>query len=127
MDARIDVLTALGLHPGEAHVVRNAGGRVTDDVCRSLALSSKMLGVNTVVVMQHTKCGLAGVTDQELRDRTGADIPFFAIESHAPALCQDVDLLLNTTYLDSVATIAGFLYDVDTGEITEVVRRGRPA
>src|SRR6266700_2285845 len=63
MDARIDVFAALGLHLGDAHVIRNAGGRVTDDVLRSLALSTHILGVNTVVVMQHTKCGLAGVSD----------------------------------------------------------------
>src|SRR6202167_1379980 len=74
MDARIDVFAALGLHLGEAHVIRNAGGRVTDDVLRSLALSSHVLGVDTVVVMQHTKCGLAGVTDQELHELTGADL-----------------------------------------------------
>ena len=72
MDARIDVFAVLGLHLGEAHVIRNAGGRVTDDVLRSLALSSGVLGVDTAVVMQHTKCGLAGVTDAELRALTGA-------------------------------------------------------
>ena len=72
MDARIDVFAALGLHLGEAHVIRNAGGRVTDDVLRSLALSSHVLGVDTVVVMQHTKCGVAGVSDEELRRMTGA-------------------------------------------------------
>src|SRR5215212_9298893 len=71
MDARIDVFAALGLHLGEAHVIRNAGGRVTADVLRSLALSCHVLGVDTVVVMQHTQCGLAGVTDEELRGFTG--------------------------------------------------------
>src|SRR5882724_10732034 len=76
MDARIDVFAVLGLHLGEAHVIRNAGGRVTDDVLRSLALSSQVLGVDTVVVMQHTKCGLAGVTDEELQAATGADLGF---------------------------------------------------
>lgn len=74
MDPRIDVFAALGLHLGEAHVIRNAGGRVTDDVLRSLALSSHVLGVDTIVVMQHTQCGLAGVTNDELRERTGADL-----------------------------------------------------
>src|SRR5258707_6283889 len=72
MDARIDVFAVLGLHLGEAHVIRNAGGRVTEDVLRSLALSVHVLGVTTVIVMQHTKCGLAGVSDAELRARTGA-------------------------------------------------------
>ena len=71
MDARIDVFAALGLHLGEAHVIRNAGGRVTEDVLRSLALSSHVLGVDTVVVMQHTECGLAGRTDEELRSSPG--------------------------------------------------------
>ena len=93
MDARIDVFAVLGLHLGEAHVIRNAGGRVTDDVLRSLALSSHVLGVDTVVVMQHTKCGLAGVTDEELRERTGADLGFFPIDDHAAALREDIDLL----------------------------------
>src|SRR6201990_170194 len=74
MDARIDVFAALGLHLGEAHVIRNAGGRITDDVLRSLAVSSHVLGVDTVLIMQHTKCGLAGVSDGELRQRTGCDL-----------------------------------------------------
>src|SRR6202451_697869 len=86
MDARIDVFAVLGLHLGEAHVIRNAGGRVTDDVLRSLALSTHVLGVDTVVVMQHTKCGLAGVTDQELRELTGADLGFLPIAGQAAAL-----------------------------------------
>src|SRR5271154_1158517 len=94
MDARIDVFAALGLHLGEAHVIRNAGGRVTDDVLRSLALSCHVLGVDTVVVMQHTNCGLAGVSDEELRRRTGADLGFFPIDDHAEALREDIALLV---------------------------------
>src|SRR5579859_3498830 len=99
MDARIDVFAVLGLHLGEAHVIRNAGGRVTDDVLRSLALSAHKLGVNGVVVMQHTRCGLAGVTDEELRERTGADLGFFPIDDHAAALREDIDLLISQPYL----------------------------
>src|SRR6188508_3470103 len=91
MDCRIDVFAVLGLHLGEAHVIRNAGGRVTDDVLRSLALSTHVLGVDTVVIMQHTKCGLAGVTDEELRRLTGADFGFFPIDDHAAALTDDVE------------------------------------
>src|SRR6476661_9572216 len=98
MDARIDVFAVLGLHLGEAHVIRNAGGRVTDDVLRSLALSCHVLGVDTVVVMQHTKCGLAGVTDDELRTLTGADLGFFPIDDHAAALRDDIATLANTPY-----------------------------
>src|SRR3954465_15052530 len=93
MDARIDVFAILGLHLGEAHVIRNAGGRVTEDVLRSLALSTQVLGVDTVVVMQHTKCGLAGVTEEELRALTGADLGFFAIDDHASNLREDIEIL----------------------------------
>jgi carbonic anhydrase len=125
MDARIDVFAALGLALGEAHVIRNAGGRVTDDVLRSLALSTHVLGVDTVVVMQHTKCGLAGVTDEELREATGADLGFFPIDDHAAALREDLDILLETPYLEPMKHVAGFVFDVETGEITEVTRHAR--
>src|SRR5215213_9798796 len=127
MDARIDVFAVLGLHLGEAHVIRNAGGRVTDDVLRSLALSSHVLGVDTVVVMQHTKCGLAGVTDEELRNLTGADLGFFPIDDHAAALREDIELLATTPFLAPLKVVAGFVYDVESGEIDDVVRWERPA
>ncbi|MCU1353026.1 MAG: putative carbonate hydratase, partial [Acidimicrobiales bacterium] len=122
MDARIDVFAALGLHLGEALVIRNAGGRVTDDVLRSLALGSHVLGVDTLVVMQHTQCGLAGVTDQELQAMTGADLGFFPIDDHAAALREDIDLLAATPYLAPLQVIAGFVYDTTSGEIDDVVR-----
>src|SRR4051812_42847717 len=127
MDARIDVFAALGLHIGEAHVIRNAGGRVTNDVIRSLALSSHVLGVEAVVVMQHTKCGLAGITDEELQARTGADLGFFPIADHADALREDVERLVSTAFLGPITTIGGFIYDVDTGEVADVVRWERGA
>jgi len=125
MDARIDVLAAFGLHLGEAHVIRNAGARVTEDVLRSLALSTHVLGVDTVVVMQHTKCGLAGATDEELRTKTGADLAFLPIDDHAAALEEDISLLAETPYLSVVQTFAGFVFDVETGEVREVVRKDR--
>jgi carbonic anhydrase len=121
MDARIDVFAVLGLHLGEAHVIRNAGGRVTDDVLRSLALSSNVLGVQTVVVMQHTKCGLAGVTDEELREITGANLGFFPIDDHAAALREDIALLAEKPYLSPLKVIAGFIYDVESGQMDDVV------
>jgi carbonic anhydrase len=126
MDARIDVFAALGLHLGEAHVLRNAGGRVTDDVLRSLSLSSHLLGVDTVIVMQHTGCGLSGVTDADLRTRTGADLSFLAIDNHATTLSEDVALLAAQPYLEPLAVLAGFLYDVESGKIDEIVRWERP-
>jgi carbonic anhydrase len=125
MDARIDVLAALGLAVGDAHVIRNAGARVTDDVLRSLALSVHVLGVDTVVVMQHTKCGLAGATDEELRDRTGADLSFLPIADHAAALAEDVEQLKRTPFLHRVNAIAALIFDVDTGAVEEVVRWSR--
>jgi carbonic anhydrase len=122
MDARIDVFAALGLHLGEAHLIRNAGGRVTDDVLRSLALSTHVLGVDTVVVMQHTKCGLAGVTDEYLRRVTGADVGFLPIGDHAGALREDIDVLAATSFLAPLRAIAGFVYDVESGELDDIVR-----
>ena len=127
MDARIDVFAALGLHLGEALVIRNAGGRVTDDVLRSLALATHVLGVDAVVVMQHTKCGLGGVTDEELQRITGADVGFLPIADHEQALREDLDTLASTPYLGPVKVIAGFVFDVDTGQIADVVRWERPA
>src|SRR6478672_2298481 len=121
MDARIDVFAVLGLHLGEAHVIRNAGGRVTDDVLRSLALSSHVLGVDTVVVMQHTKCGLVGVDDEELRQVIGVDFEFLAIDDHAAALREDIALLASKPYLEPLKVIAGFIYDVESGHIGDLV------
>jgi carbonic anhydrase len=126
MDARIDVLSALGLHVGDAHVIRNAGGRVTDDVLRSLAVSCHGFGVQTAVVMHHTGCGLADVTDGELRGRTGADLHFFVIGDHRAALREDVETLSTTPFLGPLQVVAGFLYDVGSGELQDVVRWERP-
>jgi carbonic anhydrase len=122
MDARIDVFAVLGLHLGDAHVIRNAGGRVTDDVLRSLVLSAHVLGVDTVVVMQHTSCGVSGVSDDELREMTGAELDFFAFDDHAAALREDVERLTTTPYLGPVQTVAGVVYDVETGELDDVIR-----
>ncbi|GAC1385298.1 MAG: carbonic anhydrase [Acidimicrobiales bacterium] len=127
MDARIDVFAVLGLHLGEAHVLRNAGGRVTEDVLRSLALGTHVLGVNAVVMMHHTKCGLAGRTDEDLRRTTGADIEFFPIDDHARALRDDIAILASKPYLSLIEEVAGFVYDVESGELEDVVRWARPA
>ena len=126
MDARIDVFAVLGLHLGEAHVIRNAGGRVTEDVLRSLALSSGVLGIDTAVVMQHTKCGLFGVNNEQLRELTGADLGFLPIDDHAAALREDVAVLAGTPYLSRLKLIAGLVYDVESGKLEDVVRWERP-
>jgi carbonic anhydrase len=126
MDARIDVFAVLGLELGDAHIVRNAGGRLTDDVLRSLALSSSVLGVDTVLIMQHTRCGLEGASDADLRARTGADLDFLPIADHAAALRADIERLAGTPYLSALQTIGGFVYDVDSGQVEDVVRWERP-
>jgi carbonic anhydrase len=126
MDARIDVLAALGLELGDAIVLRNAGGRVTDDVLRSLAVATHKLEVESVVVMQHTQCGILGATDDDLQTLTGADLDFFPIDDHAAALRADVELLATKPYLERVQGISGFVYDVVSGEVEDVVRWQRP-
>jgi carbonic anhydrase len=125
MDARIDVFAALGLHLGEAHVIRNAGGRVTDDVLRSLALSAHVLGVDTLVIMQHTHCGLAGVTNEALQRLTGADLGFLPIADHATDVREDVELVAGIPYLSPLQRIAGLIYRVEDGVIDHVVTWNR--
>lgn len=122
MDCRIDPLAVLGLELGAAHVLRNAGARVTDDVLRSLVLSSHALGVDSVVVMQHTRCGVASGTDEQLREQTGSDLDFLAIADHGEALRADVARLAGEPFLGPVGEIAGVLFDVDTGRVEDVVR-----
>jgi carbonic anhydrase len=122
MDTRINPLAALGLEVGDAHILRNAGGRVTEDVLRSLVLSSAVLGVEHVVVMHHTRCGLAGVSDTELRAITGTEFAFLPIADSADAIREDVAHLAAAPYLGGVSTIAGFLYNVESGKAEEIAR-----
>lgn len=120
LDARINVLEAYGLELGDAAILRNAGGRVTDDVLRSLAISGHVLEVDTVVVLQHTNCGLSGVSQEGLEELTGATLPFLPISDHTATLRADVALLASTPYLLPITTIVGMLFDVDSGVIEEV-------
>jgi carbonic anhydrase len=126
MDCRIDVEAALGLRLGEAHVLRNAGGVVTDDVIRSLALSQRKLGTREVMLVHHDKCGLATVTDDgfraELREATGV-APAFAIESFTDVeadVRQSVERVRRSDFLPHRDAVRGFVYDVDTGALREV-------
>ncbi len=126
MDVRIEPLAVFGLALGEAHVLRNAGGRVTEDVLRSLALSVHVLGARRIIVMQHTRCGLAGVTDDELRAATGAAFDFRPIADHTEALEEDLGVLATAEYLQPVAEAFGLLYDVESGAVAEVTSWRRP-
>ena len=125
MDARIDPLALFGLREGDAQILRNAGARVTDDVLRGLALSAHVMGVDTVVIVHHTRCGLLDTTEEDLRATTGADAEFLVIHDHGDALRDDIDALAATEFLAPLREIAGFVYDVDTGAVTELVRWSR--
>ncbi len=122
MDCRIDPLAILGLEAGDAHVLRNAGARITDDVLRSLVKSVNQLGVERVAVMHHTDCGAAKIVLSELRakvvEATGNDpsaVEFHLIDDQAAALEADVEAVRGCPYLPPGTEVAGFLYDVTTG------------
>ena len=126
MDARIDVHRALGLDLGEAHVLRNAGGAVTDDVIRSLAISQRKLGTREVVVVHHTGCGMQTITDDafraELQTETGMAPPF-AIESFADLeedVRQSVRRVRSSPFLPHRDQVRGFIFDVERGGLREI-------
>ena len=126
MDSRLDVFAALGLKDGEAHVLRNAGGIVSDDVIRSLAISQRLLGTREVMLIHHTDCGMEKLTDDgfraELREATGV-APGFAIESFADVdadVRQSIERIRNSPFLPHRDVVRGFVYDVDDHRLREV-------
>jgi len=132
MDSRLDVFAALGLGDGEAHVLRNAGGVITDDVIRSLALSQRKLGTREVMLIHHDDCGLQKVSDdgfrEELREATGVT-PAFAIESFTDVeadVRQSILRVQRSDFLLYRDSVRGFVYDVDTHALREVVVANEP-
>jgi len=126
MDSRLDVFAALGLGDGEAHVLRNAGGVITDDVIRSLAISQRRLGTEAVMLVHHTDCGLEKITDDgfraELHEAAGVS-PSFAIESFSDVeadVRQSILRVRRSEFLPHRGQVRGFVYDVDTGRLREV-------
>ncbi|HWT24244.1 MAG TPA: carbonic anhydrase [Solirubrobacteraceae bacterium] len=126
MDSRLDVFAALGLENGEAHVLRNAGGVITDDVIRSLAVSQRRLGTRDVMLIHHTNCGMQAITDdgfrRELQEATGV-APAFAIESFGDLdedVRQSVRRVRRSPFLLHRDSVRGFVYDVDTHRLREV-------
>jgi carbonic anhydrase len=126
MDSRLDVFAALGLRDGEAHVLRNAGGVITDDVIRSLAISQRRLGTREVMLIHHTDCGMQKLTDDgfrgELQEATGV-APAFAIESFADVdadVRQSILRVRRSAFLLHRDSVRGFVYDVDTHRLREV-------
>jgi carbonic anhydrase len=126
MDSRLDVFAALGLGNGEAHVLRNAGGVITDDVIRSLAISQRRLGTREVMLIHHDDCGMQKITDDgfrmELQETTGVS-PAFAIESFADVegdVRQSIRRVRSSPFLPHRDVVRGFVYDVDTHRLREV-------
>ncbi len=126
MDARLDVAAVLGLEPGDAHVIRNAGGVVTDDEVRSLAISQRLLGTEEIILIHHTDCGMLTFTDDEfkrsIQDDTGVK-PEWAAESF-PDLDEDVRQSIArikaSPFVPRKDSIRGFIYEVETGKLREV-------
>jgi carbonic anhydrase len=133
MDARIDVAGALGVRPGEAHVIRNAGGLVTDDVLRSLVLSQRLLGTVEVMVIQHTGCGVHGLEDAELArqltEETGAPPPFAfgGFTDLEASVRSSLDRIRSCPWLPATGAVRGFVYEIDTARVREVGWRPAPS
>lgn len=126
MDSRIDPLGMLGLAPGDAKILRNAGARVTDDVLRTLVLASHLLGVQRVMVVAHTSCRMAGGTEADvhvaIREAGGPDtrsISFLTAVDQLAALHDDVQRVRSWPYLGSIA-VGGFLYDLGDGRLRRI-------
>ena len=126
MDSRYTAQGVLGLALGDTHVVRNAGGRVTEDTIRSLAISAAILDTRACVVIHHTECGLLGRTDEDLLQRvaevTGARAPFgfLGFDDLEQSVRDDVHALHASQYLPHDYEVIGFTYDVQTGRLTPV-------
>jgi carbonic anhydrase len=126
MDARLDVYRILGLNEGEAHVIRNAGGVVTDDEIRSLAISQRLLGTQEIILIHHTDCGMLTFTDDDfkksIQDDTGIK-PAWAAEAF-PDLDEDVRQSIArikaSPFAPNKDSIRGFVFDVATGKLNEV-------
>ena len=126
MDARIIVSRILGLEEGEAHVIRNAGGVVTDDEIRSLAISQRLLGTTEIVLIHHTDCGMLTFTDDEfkasIQEETGIK-PEWAAESFSDLdadVRQSIARIKASPFIPRKDAVRGFIYDVSTGVLDEV-------
>ncbi len=127
MDSRLNVFATLGLKDGEAHIIRNAGGVVTDDEIRSLAISQRMLGTEEIILIHHTDCGMLTFTDDEFRtalERETGIKPAWAAEAFTDLdadVRQSMARIRASPFIPHTDSVRGFVYDVDTGRLREVV------
>ena len=126
MDSRIEPLRMLGLRPGDAKILRNAGARVTDDVLRTLVLASYLLGVERVMVVAHTNCRMAAESEDEVHAAVEAaggpdtrSLAFLVADDQEETVRDDVQRIRSSPYLPRLE-VGGFLYDVDTGRLTRL-------
>lgn len=126
MDSRMDIFQILGLGNGEAHIIRNAGGVITDDVIRSLCLSQRFLGTREVILLHHTDCGLSKVDENEFREQLAEELgvkPWWSLEAFSDAyedVRQSMQRLQMTPFIPHKDAIRGFVYEVETGRLREV-------
>ncbi len=126
MDARIDPVRVLGLPPGTAHIIRNAGGRMAEAL-RSIAISQQLMGTREVAIVHHTECGMASVSDDEvrgrLRDNLGADAPdieFLTFADLDESVREDIRIYRASPIVLQDVPVRGFVYDIRTGRLREV-------
>ncbi len=126
MDARLDVYRLLGLHEGEAHVIRNAGGVATDDAIRSLTISQRLLGTTEIVLVHHTDCGMLTFTDDtfkaDIQSETGIK-PHWSAEAFSDLeadVRQSIARIKASPFVPNRDSVRGFVFDVATGKLTEV-------
>jgi carbonic anhydrase len=126
MDARLNVDGALGLDEGDAHVIRNAGGVITDDEIRSLAISQRLLGTEEIVLIHHTDCGMLTFRDDEFRDAIEQDTgirPAWAAEAFSDLegdVRQSIARIKASPFIPHKDSIRGFVYEVESGRLREV-------
>ncbi|MFC3451223.1 beta-class carbonic anhydrase [Amycolatopsis speibonae] len=129
MDARINVYGVLGLQEGEAHVIRNAGGVVTEDEIRSLAISQRLLGTREIILIHHTDCGMLTFTDDGFKKSIQEDVgvkPPWAAEAFSDLdedVRQSIERIANSPFIPEKDSVRGFVFDVATGKLNEIIRR----
>ena len=126
MDARLSPYVMLGLREGDAHVIRNAGGVITDDEIRSLAISQRLLGTREIVLIHHTDCGMLTFSDDELKQQIQEDVgvkPHFSMESFTDLeedVRQSIARIQASPFVPHKDSVRGFVYEVETGRLREV-------